>query len=35
MEMTNDGWRKSTRSGENGGACVEVRIIQQDLDTHV
>jgi hypothetical protein len=30
MEMTNDEWRKSTRSAQNGGACVEVRIVQQD-----
>ncbi|WP_432706006.1 DUF397 domain-containing protein [Actinoallomurus iriomotensis] len=25
-----DEWRKSTRSGENGGACVEVRVVRQD-----
>lgn len=24
MELTNARWRKSTRSGQNGGNCVEV-----------
>jgi Domain of unknown function (DUF397) len=24
MDLTRAGWRKSTRSGSNGGACVEV-----------
>ncbi|SCE91033.1 protein of unknown function (DUF397) [Micromonospora matsumotoense] len=24
MDMTGAQWRKSTRSGDNGGACVEV-----------
>jgi hypothetical protein len=30
MEMKNFEWRKSTRSGENGGACVEIRIVSKD-----
>jgi hypothetical protein len=29
MEMKNSEWRKSTRSGENGGACVEVAVVDQ------
>ena len=27
--MKNSEWRKSTRSGENGGACVEVRVVSE------
>ncbi|MCO6006844.1 DUF397 domain-containing protein [Actinoallomurus purpureus] len=26
MELTTPEWRKSTRSGDNGGACVEVAV---------
>lgn len=29
MDMKNSEWRKSTRSGENGGACVEVAVVGQ------
>jgi hypothetical protein len=28
--MKNFEWRKSTRSGSNGGACVEIRIVSAD-----
>jgi hypothetical protein len=28
--MTNGGWRKSSRSGQNGGACVEVTYVDRD-----
>jgi hypothetical protein len=28
MDVTNLGWRKSLRSGENGGNCVEVAVIE-------
>jgi hypothetical protein len=27
--MKNFEWRKSTRSGENGGACVEIAVIDR------
>jgi hypothetical protein len=27
MDVTNLDWRTSTRSGENGGNCVEVAVI--------
>lgn len=27
MDLTNATWRKSTRSGNNGGQCVEVTIV--------
>jgi hypothetical protein len=27
MEMKKSEWRKSTRSGQNGGACVEIAVI--------
>jgi hypothetical protein len=27
--MKNSEWRKSTRSGSNGGACVEVAVMDQ------
>ena len=29
MDVKNIEWRKSTRSGENGGACVEVAVVDQ------
>ena len=29
MDLSNADWRKSTRSGENGGECVEVTTIVQ------
>lgn len=28
MDVTNLGWRKSARSSENGGDCVEVAIVE-------
>lgn len=28
--MNNSEWRKSTWSGENGGACVDVRVISEE-----
>jgi hypothetical protein len=28
MDVTNLDWRKSARSGENGGNCVEVAIFE-------
>jgi len=27
MKTQNAAWRKSTRSGENGGACVEIAVV--------
>ena len=27
MEMKKSEWRKSTRSGQNGGACVEIAVV--------
>jgi hypothetical protein len=30
MDLTNATWRKSTRSGDNGGECVEVTAVQDD-----
>jgi hypothetical protein len=29
MDVKNIEWRKSARSGENGGACVEVAVMDQ------
>ena len=29
MDLNRAEWRKSTRSGENGGNCVEVTVIEQ------
>jgi hypothetical protein len=28
--MKNFEWRKSTRSGENGGACVEIAVVDRN-----
>ncbi|WP_460342525.1 DUF397 domain-containing protein [Actinoallomurus acanthiterrae] len=28
MDLSRAGWRKSTRSGENGGNCVEVTVVK-------
>jgi hypothetical protein len=28
MDLSRAGWRKSTRSGENGGNCVEVTVVE-------
>jgi hypothetical protein len=30
MNIENAEWRKSSRSGGNGGACVEVTVVQAD-----
>lgn len=27
MDLTNATWRKSARSGDNGGVCVEVTVV--------
>lgn len=27
MDLNNDGWRKSKRSSDNGGNCVEVVVV--------
>jgi hypothetical protein len=29
MDLNNYDWRKSTRSGENGGTCVEVAVAEK------
>jgi hypothetical protein len=29
MDMTPPTWRKSTRSGDNGGNCVEVGVVEE------
>lgn len=29
MDVKNNTWRKSSRSGENGGDCVEVKVTDQ------
>ena len=30
MDLSRAEWRTSTRSGENGGNCVEVTVIKRD-----
>ncbi|WP_285633117.1 DUF397 domain-containing protein [Actinoallomurus iriomotensis] len=30
MTVENSEWRKSSRSGGNGGTCVEVTVVQAD-----
>jgi Domain of unknown function (DUF397) len=30
MDLNNADWRKSTRSGENGGECVEIAVTERD-----
>lgn len=30
MDLTNATWRKSARSGDNGGQCVEVTTVEGD-----
>jgi hypothetical protein len=30
MNLTDTEWRKSSRSGGNGGTCVEVTVLQAD-----
>jgi hypothetical protein len=31
MDLKNTGWRKSKRSGENQGNCVEVTVIETTI----
>jgi hypothetical protein len=33
MNLANSGWRKASRSGGNGGACVEAAVINQREQT--
>jgi hypothetical protein len=30
MDLNNEGWRKSKRSSDNGGNCVEVVVIEAE-----
>jgi len=30
MDVKNIDWRKSARSGQNGGNCVEIAVTEQD-----
>lgn len=32
MDLKNADWRKAKRSGENGGACVEVATVGRDSE---
>ncbi len=31
MDLSNAEWRKSARSGQNGGECVEITVIDRSI----